>query len=160
MYVTTNPLLTCSPPFSVCAKVYRPGHYFLRFRPDGEIARPLYERLYNNGTVRLRYDIAALKPIERIQERVLLARVLMRDAECYAEDYHSTETVVLIDTLHTPGTKQMASHHTIEVEQLFKTPTEAGVQYANIVAVWKLTYTDGVHELLVKRVSVGWPSCL
>ena len=120
VYYPRTPTPTCSPPLSVCGRTYRPGEYFLE--PGGRSAseRHLYERLYGDGAVRARYELAADVVIETVREKLVLARVMMEQAGCYAEGYRGTDVVVLRDTARSLHAHSTSTSVAVESKQLFE----------------------------------------
>jgi hypothetical protein len=159
VYRNYNPTPTCSPPLSVCAMIYRPGAYFLDTDEPEEVRRT-YDRLYNNGTLRPLYAITAPLTIRTLRTKVVLARVIMEDAGCYARAYLGTEVVTLSDTVRAVDAPTATGSSTIDTALLFARPERGDVQYVNVMYVFQLAYADSTREVIVRRLAVSWPWCM
>ncbi len=151
---------SCDAPFGVCAQIYYPGNYFLGLGDRPETDRPLFDTLYADSTVRVRYEIVAPVAIRTIREKVVVARVLMGDAGCYAEDYRGTEAFVIRDTIRTADSARVSSDVGIGPQLLFGGAKAAQVQYVNVMWVLQPTYEDGSTEQIVRRILIWWPRCM
>ena len=155
---TSSP--SCTSPFSVCAKTYRPGQYFIMRGGHPAAIRPTFQRLYGGGTVRARYDFSTSARIHTIREKLVLARILMRRAGCYAEDYVGTELIVLRDSIRHVDAYRASWSVPVASEQIFDGSPGAEVQYVNLMWLLEPTYADSRRETIVRRVMLGWPMCL
>ena len=161
VYAAHTPTPTCSSPFSVCAQTYRPGHYFIGPGTDHpEVERPFSERLYGTGTVRARYEISASVTVQAVREKLVLARILMRQAGCYAEDYVGTELIVLRDTSRNVNARRASSTVPVTSDDLFQPSAHGEVQYANLMWILETTYADSRREVIVRRITLWWPKCM
>lgn len=154
---TSDP--SCASPFGACARIYYPGRYFLVAADKPETDRSLFEQLYADSTVRVRYELTAQVPVRRIHERLVAARLLMKYAGCYAEEYAGTGLVVIRDTVRTPDSQRVTADALVAPELLFGGESGANVQYVTLMWVLGLTYEDGSTEQIVRRILVWWPMC-
>ena len=150
---------SCATPFGACARIFYPGRYFLVAADRPEADRSLFEQLYADSTVRVRYEMTAMAPIRRIRERLIAARLLMADAGCYAEQYRGTDISVIRDTVWMPDSQRVTSDASIRPEILFGGRSGAHVQHVTLMWVLDPTYQDGSSEQIVRRLMVWWPQC-
>ncbi|MCH7760720.1 hypothetical protein IIA15_04870 [candidate division TA06 bacterium] len=129
-YIGRSPTSTCSSPFSICAIIYDPGRYFLWANPDTtgiEKLRRKYKLLYENGTTTPFYEIKSDMEIESISEKLICAKIIMKNPGCYAEEYIGTEVDVLKSQTHTVNNNRYFSSFPINTEYIFQTELEGGV---------------------------------
>jgi hypothetical protein len=151
---------SCGTPVGTCAQIYYPGQYFLGLGGPPETERPLFDRLYGDSTLRVFYTVTAPAPIRAVHEKLFIARVLMGDAGCYAEDYRGTDVVLLRDTVYTAYARRLIADAVVGPHLLFRGRAGAEIQYVNLMWVLQLTYLDGESEEIVRRTMVWWPKCV
>jgi len=159
VYTARTSTPTCSSPFSVCAQIYRPGSYFIGPAGHPESERSVREQLYSKGAVRARYEVRARRPLRAIRERLIVARVLMRHAGCYAEDYVGTELKVLRDTTRTIVTDRAAAHLEVGPDVLFEPGATGEVQFVNLMWLLEFSHINGERETIARRITLWWPLC-
>ena len=159
VYTARTSTPTCSSLFSICAETYRPGSYFIGPAGHPESERSVREQLYSKGTVRALYDLRTRRPLRAIREKLIVARVLMRHAGCYAEDYVGTELRILRDTTRTITTDRAAMHLDVGRDILFEPSATGEVQYVNVMWILDVTHTDGARETIARRITLWWPLC-
>ncbi len=160
VYRAHTPTPSCLSPFSVCARTYRPGHYFIGPGGHPEAARSSFERLYGAGTVRARYELSASATMHTVREKLVLARILMRQAGCYAEDYVGTELIVLRDTVRHVHARRASYTVPVASEHLFHDSARGEVQYVNLMWLLEPTYADSRRDTILRRIMLWWPKCM
>lgn len=166
-YSSKSPGLSCSPPLSVCARIYKPGSYFIYEKmvkstdaSDFEELKDRYRQLYENGTTTPFYEIESDLKIKTISEKLISAKIIMAKPGCYAENYVGTELDILNDQIHPVNSNHFLSPYPIKTEYLFQTKLEGGVQYVNLLYILKVKYINGKEEMIVRRIFLGWPKCM
>lgn len=123
-YLNSSPDMSCSPPFSICAQIYKPGYYFLDIThtdsSNSEELESRYKQLYENGITTPFYEIKSNLKIETINEKFICSKVIMAKPGCYAEDYIGTETDILNNEVYTIKDYHFLSSFPINSEYLFQ----------------------------------------
>lgn len=109
--------------------------------------------------MRAHYRLASSDTIRTVRERLVVARILMRHAGCYAEEYLATELVVLRDTVRKANGLRVSSDVPIPSRLLFGTSPRGEAQYVNLMWVLEPAYADSRRETIVRRITVWWPMC-
>lgn len=166
-YIERSPGMTCSSPYSICAKIFKPGLYFIykgseKYTDASNLKelRSRYKQLYENGTTTPFYEIESDLKIEKISEKLISAKITMAAPGCYAESYVGTELDVLRDQIYTVNDNYFLSSFPINSEYLFQTKLEGGVQYVNFLYILKVNYINGKEEMIARRISLWWPKCM
>ncbi|MFH1321192.1 MAG: hypothetical protein ABII90_11145 [Bacteroidota bacterium] len=159
--------MSCSQPFSICAKIFEPDHYFLfegdEKHTDAEdlaVLENRYRHLYENGTVIPFYRIESELDIETIHEKLICAKIIMDDPDCYPDKYIGTVIDELTNQNHTVNGNYYLSSLSINTDYLFSTKLNGGVQNLDFLYILTISYSDMQTETIVRRISLSWPLCL
>lgn len=165
-YVNKSPQKTCSPPFSICAQTFEPGHYFSHGQleySDAETEEELinrYKQLYENGTIVPFYEIKSGLEIMTIDEKLVCSKIITDVPGCYDYTYIGTETDILIDETYTVNDNYFLSPFTLESDYLFDTKLNGGVQFLHLLYILDIKYSNDQYETIVRRISLWWPKCM
>ncbi len=162
-----SPKMTCSPPFSICAGIYKPDCYFIFKgdvkKTDAEDFKELenrYKHLYENGTVIPFYKIKSKSEIKTIHEKLICTKIIVDNPSCYPERYLGMEFDELTNQMHTVNSNNYLSSFLINSDYLFSVKLYGGVQNLDFLYILTISYSDVQTETIVRRISLGWPLCI
>ena len=161
-----SPQSSCSEPFNICARTYKPDHYFF-FENDLQHTDALtyeeqinrYNKLYENDTITPFYVINSNSKILSIHEKLICSKLIVDIPGCYPDKYIGTELELINDKTYNVNSFKFLSKYILNSDNIFKTKLNGGVQNLDLLYILDVKYDNNQSERIVRRINLSLVLC-
>jgi ankyrin repeat protein len=107
------------------------------------------------------YAINSNTLIKSINEKLILSKTIVKDMGCYSTNkYIGSDISLLNEKSHEVNATKFSQSFSLHRKDLFTTKLQGEVLDAKLLYMFKVKYTNGFEESVVRAINLTWPLCM